>query len=342
MQEILTGFKEDAKLINDMKSCQELKVKYFGKKGIIAGLMSEMRNAEDKKAYGQQVNELKVELEQLFNPIENQMQEKEIDEKMLKEAIDISLPSRKMNAGVQNILIQTAREIESIFTNMGFEIAIGQEVESDFHNFEALNLDINHPARDMQDTFYIDVQTLLRTHTSNIQSRTLSANPNQELKIICPGKVYRRDDDDATHSHQFMQLEGLMVVEKEGNATASLQDLKTILTIFANQIFNQENLEIRMRPSFFPFTEPSVEVDVTCSSCLGEGCKFCKHTGFIEVLGAGIVHKRVLEIAGYDSDKYTGYAFGIGVERIALLKHNIEDIRNFYQNDARFIKQFNK
>ena len=342
MENIKQNFNEDIKLVVDVKTCQEVKVKYFGKKGAIAGLMAQMRDAEDKKAFGQQVNDLKLDLEKSFLVVEKKIDAIAMDQKLLSEAIDISLPSRKNNVGTQNVLIQTAREIEDIFTKMGFEIAIGQEVESDYHNFEALNLDINHPARDMQDTFYINPQTLLRTHTSNIQSRTLSSNHNTELKIICPGKVYRRDDDDATHSHQFMQLEGLMVVKKDGDTTASLKDLKTILKIFANEIFNQEDLDIRMRPSFFPFTEPSVEVDVSCSSCKGCGCKFCKQTGWIEVLGAGIIHKNVLGIAGYDPDLFTGYAFGIGVERIALLKHNIEDIRNIYQNDFRFIKQFNK
>ncbi len=223
---------------------------------------------------------------------------------------------------------------------MGFEVALGYEVETDFHNFEALNLGIDHPARDMQDSFYINPQLLLRTHTSNIQSRVLSTNKNKELKIICPGKVYRRDDDDATHSHQFMQIEGLVVVKKDSDYTASLKDLKSILTLFVREIFESDELKIRLRPSYFPFTEPSVEVDVTCSQCLGDGCSFCKQTGWIEVLGAGITNPKVLSIAGYDEKEFTGYAFGIGVERIALLKHNISDIRLIYQNANQFIDQF--
>lgn len=337
---IKQSFNEDLKTVTNQKECQDIKVKYFGKKGQISDLMKQMREVEDKKAFGQMVNDLKSELMGEFTKVEADIQAKALEEKLMKEAIDVSLPSRKQEACKQNVLISTARDIENIFKDLGFEIAIGQEVETDYHNFEALNLDKDHPARDMQDTFYIDPATLLRTHTSGIQSRVLSANPNSELKIICPGKVYRRDDDDATHSHQFMQIEGLAIVNKNSEVTASLKDLKTVLTIFVNRIFETDELEVRFRPSFFPFTEPSVEVDVTCSSCKGSGCGFCKQTGWIEVLGAGIIHKNVLELAGYAPDEFTGFAFGIGVERIALLKHNIEDIRNLYQNDLRFIKQF--
>ncbi|MBL0701584.1 MAG: phenylalanine--tRNA ligase subunit alpha [Spiroplasma sp.] len=334
-------FKVELNEIKDANALQDLKVKYLGKKGLVNDLMAKMKHVENKKEYGQSVNDLKQKLDTFYNEKKDELEQWQLEKKLKDSAIDVSLPSRQAEKGTQSILIKTAREIEDIFTKMGFEIAIGQEVESDFHNFEALNLDKNHPARDMQDTFYIDPVTLLRTHTSNIQSRTLSTNIGKEFKIICPGKVYRRDDDDSTHSHQFFQVDGLVVVKKDSNHTASLQDLKTTLTIFANEIFDNDKLEIRMRPSFFPFTEPGVEIDVTCSSCLGEGCGFCKKTGWIEVLGAGVIHKNVFEIAGYDPELYTGFAFGIGVERIALLKYNIEDIRNFYQNDLRFIKQFN-
>ncbi len=340
VEEIKQEFGIDIKEVKTKQQANDLKVKYFGKKGYISELMGQMRNVEDKKAFGQMVNDLKQELFAEFNIVEAQIASALLEEKLKADAIDVTLQARMPKRGVQNILIQTAREIEDIFTDLGFEIAIGQEVESDYHNFEALNLAKDHPARDMQDTFYLDPVTLLRTHTSNIQSRVLSSNENKELKIICPGKVYRRDDDDATHSHQFMQTEGLVVVRKEDNRSATLKDLKTVLTIFVNRIFGRDDLQVRFRPSFFPFTEPSVEVDVTCSACGGCGCSFCKKTGWIEVLGAGIIHKNVLSLAGYDSEEFTGFAFGIGVERIALLKHNIEDIRNLYQNDMRFIEQF--
>ena len=229
------------------------------------------------------------------------------------------------------------REIEDIFLKMGFEIAIGQEVESDFHNFEALNLGEHHPARDMQDTFYITEDTLLRTHTSPVQVRTMLEKGGKEpIKILCPGKVFRRDEDDATHSHQFMQIEGLVVDE-----TTSMADLKGTLLEVANKMFGAGR-NIRLRPSYFPFTEPSVEVDISCHNCNGKGCNICKGTGWIEVLGAGMVNNNVLEASGYDSSKYRGFAFGIGVERIAMLKYGINDIRQFYTNDLRFIKQFKK
>ncbi len=338
--EIKNKFEQELKDIKDDNNLQEFRIKYFGKKGLLADLMTKMREVEDKKAYGQAVNDLKTNLTSSFEVIEAKIKAHELDAKLKNSAIDVSLPGRTNVATKQNILIKTARDIERIFTEMGYEIAIGPEVETDYYNFEALNLDKDHPARDMQDSFYIDAHTLLRTHTSGIQSRTLENNPNKTLKIICPGKVYRRDDDDATHSHQFMQIEGLVVIDNDLDVNASMKELKTTLNIFANKIFENEDLEVRFRPSFFPFTEPSVEVDITCSACLGKGCGFCKQTGFIEVLGAGVIHKNVLSMSGYDADRFTGFAFGIGVERIALLKHNIEDIRNLYINDLRFVDQF--
>lgn len=340
MNEIKELFLEDLKSVADLEAANEIRVKYVGKKGLVTSLMSKLKDVEDKKAFGQQVNELKIFVNDKLGVIIEEFQAIKLDEELRKSQIDVTIDNNSKLMGRQNVLVKTGRDIENIFINMGFEVAIGQEVESDYHNFEALNLPESHPARDMQDTFYINPELLLRTHTSNIQSRTLSANPNKELKIICPGKVYRRDDDDATHSHQFMQTEGLMIIKKDSPSEASLQTLKTILTIFVNKIFERNDLKIRMRSSYFPFTEPSVEVDITCTKCSGHGCSMCKHTGFIEVLGAGIVHKNVLEKAGYDSDLFYGFAFGIGVERITILKYNIEDIRNFYTNDMRFISQF--
>lgn len=326
--------------IKTKKELQNLRIKYLGKKGEVTQLGLMIKDMQDKKTFGAKVNKLKIEIQNEINQLELTLDEKERENELLKQKIDVSLPSQQLQIAKQNILIKTAREIEDIFINLGFEVAIGQEVESDYHNFEALNLAKDHPARDMQDSFYLNPHILLRTHTSNIQSRVLKTNPNQELKIICPGKVYRRDDDDATHSHQFMQIEGLVIAKKETNHSASLKDLKTLLTMFVNQIFDNNQIKLRMRPSFFPFTEPSVEVDISCSNCQAKGCSFCKQTGWIEVLGAGIVHQEVLKKAGFDSEKYLGYAFGIGVERIALLKYQIDDIRRFYINDLRFIKQF--
>ncbi len=344
MKENLLNIKNDFDIkVKDIKNEADwnlIKVEFLGKKGYITLALKELKNCENKQEVGKNIKEVKDYIEEHLNNLKKDIDQEKKDKKLKASKVDININGRKQVLGKQNILIQTQREIEEIFQNMGFEVALGYEVETDFHNFEALNLGVDHPARDMQDSFYINPQLLLRTHTSNIQSRVLSTNKNKELKIICPGKVYRRDDDDATHSHQFMQIEGLVVVKKDSDYTASLKDLKTILTLFVREIFGSDELKIRLRPSYFPFTEPSVEVDVTCSQCLGAGCSFCKQTGWIEVLGAGITNPKVLSIAGYDEKEFTGYAFGIGVERIALLKHNISDIRLIYQNANQFIDQF--
>ena len=258
-----------------------------------------------------------------------------INEQLEKETIDVTLPGKVMSIGNRHILTQVTEEIEDLMIGMGYEIMEGPEIEIDEYNFEKLNLPKDHPARDMQDTFYITEDTLLRTHTSPVQVRTMLEKGGKEpIKILCPGKVYRRDDDDATHSHQFMQIEGLVVDEK-----TNMADLKGTLLAIANKMFG-EGRKIRLRPSYFPFTEPSVEVDISCHNCNGKGCNICKGTGWIEVLGAGMVNNNVLEASGYDSTKYRGFAFGIGVERIAMLKYIINDIRQFYTNDQRFNKQF--
>ena len=340
MNKIKEQFEVEIKKIESKNDLIELKNKYFSKKGIIAELMQEMKNVENKKEYGEKVNNLKNELFELFEEKNKVFIEQELELKLKKDQVDVTLNTIDNKMITKNILIKTRQEIEDFFSKKGFEIVYGQEIETDHYNFEALNLDKNHPARDMQDTFYVEDDLVLRTHTSNIQSRVLEQYKNQELKIICSGKVYRRDEDDATHSHQFMQLEGFNVVRIDSPTTANLKDLKTILTEFVRYIFENDELTIRMRPSYFPFTEPSVEVDVTCSHCLGKGCSFCKKTGYIEILGAGIINKKVLEIAGFDSDQFVGYAFGIGIERICLLKYGIDDIRELYLNDHRFLEQF--
>lgn len=338
--EVKQEFDKLVQLVETENDLIELRNKFLSKKGLVATLMQGMKDATDKKTYGQQVNQIKEEITNQIEQLAEKFSHIKNQELLKSQSIDVTLSRPIIRRGKQNILIQTAREIEDIFSNLGYEVVSGPEVETEYHNFDALNLGPDHPARDMQDTFFLTCDRLLRTHTSNTQSRFLSANPNAELKILCPGKVYRRDDDDATHSHQFMQTEGLLVVENKNGEFASLQALKTTLTIFMRQIMNDENVEVRMRSSFFPFTEPSVEVDVTCSQCHGDGCSMCKQTGWIEVLGAGVVHRNVLENAGYDADKFSGFAFGIGIDRIALLKHGIEDIRNLYVNDKRFMEQF--
>lgn len=321
----------------DLKSLNDHRVRYLGKRGPIQEAMKAMKDLspEEKKTLGKVSNEVKRAIQQAIEEKQVVLEEAMIQEKIAQETIDVTLPSRKLTYGTSHILHQVIEEIEDLFIGMGYEIAEGPEVEYDLYNFEMLNLPKNHPARDMQDSFYISEDILLRTHTSPVQVRTLLAQKGKgPVKIICPGKVYRRDDDDATHSHQFTQIEGLVVGE---NVTMS--DLKGTLNTFVKHIFGEER-DIRFRPSFFPFTEPSVEVDVTCGQCLGEGCSMCKQTGYIEILGAGMVHPNVLKMAGFDPEKYQGFAFGMGPERIALLRYGIDDIRHFYVNDLRFLSQF--
>jgi phenylalanyl-tRNA synthetase alpha chain len=319
------------------KELQDVKVKYLGKKGSVSGLMKHMKDLpnEEKPQYGQQVNEVRQAIETEIESRQELLAKEQLEQQLATEKIDVTLPSRKMAIGAKHPLTRTIEEIEDLFLGLGYEIVDGYEVEQDYYNFEALNLPKSHPARDMQDSFYITEEILMRTHTSPVQARTMEKrNGKAPVKIICPGKVYRRDSDDATHSHQFTQIEGLVVDEN-----IKMSDLKGTLELLAKSLFGDER-EIRLRPSYFPFTEPSVEVDISCFKCKGKGCNVCKHTGWIEILGSGMVHPNVLEKAGYDSTKYTGFAFGMGPDRIAMLKYGIEDIRHFYTNDVRFLNQF--
>lgn len=314
----------------------EVKALYLGKKSKLQNIMSKMKDLsiEERKQLGQMSNEFKIKVEKLIENKRIQLADKLINEKLESESIDVTLPGKKVHTGYLHPLQKVINEIEEVFIGMGYDIAEGPEVEEDLYNFEMLNLPKGHPAREMQDSFYINETTLLRTHTSPVQAHTLLAAKGKPIKIICPGKVYRRDNDDATHSHQFMQCEGLVVGEK-----VTMSDLKGTLTTLASSIFGNQ-LQVRFRPSFFPFTEPSVEVDVQCFKCGGKGCSLCKGSGWIEVLGAGMVHPNVLKMAGYDTNKYQGFAFGVGIERIAMLRYGIDDIRSFYTNDVRFLKQF--
>ena len=327
---------EEIEKCDDLDQLNETRVKYLGKKGLIQGFMSKMRDLsnEERPKFGALVNKIKAAIEERIKIAQEKLEEKKINKKLESEAIDVTLPGYKFNTGVIHPLMQTIEEIEDLFIGMGYEIAEGPEVEEDLYNFELLNLPKDHPARDMQDTFYINPNVLLRTHTSPVQARTMQAKQGKPIKVICPGKVYRRDDDDATHSHQFMQVEGLVL-----GKDISLADLKGTLLEVAKKVFGNER-EIRLRPSFFPFTEPSVEVDVSCFKCNGKGCPICKNSGWIEVLGAGMVNNNVLKMNGYDPEKIQGFAFGIGVERFTMLKYGIEDIRNFYMNDQKFLNQF--
>ncbi len=313
------------------------RVQYLGKKGALSLALRSMSklSAEERPIVGQVANAVRETLEAAFASKFAEWEGKQAAKQEEKETIDITLPGRTRSVGAEHPLQKIIRRIEDIFIGFGFTVEEGPEVEWDYYNFEALNLPKDHPARDMQDTFYLSEELLMRTHTSPVQARTLEKRrPEWPIRIIVPGRVYRRDDDDATHSHAFTQVEGLVV-----GKGVRMSDLKGILLTFAKELFG-ENQEIRLRPSFFPFTEPSAEMDIRCIYCGGDGCSTCKHTGWIEVLGCGMVHPRVLEMGGYDPEEVTGFAFGMGVERIAMLLYKIEDIRQFYQNDLRLLKQF--
>ncbi len=331
---------EDAKkAFKDVKDKIELnaqKANFLGKKGPLASIMSQMKNlsVDEKKELGQLTNEAKTEMENAYLEKLDMLTEEEINKKLSEETIDVTLPGYEFNTGSIHPLNEIIMELEDLFIGMGYEVAEGPEIETDEFCFEKLNLPKGHPARDMQDTFYINPELLLRSQTSPVQARTMLEKKGKPIKIICPGKVYRRDADDATHSHQFMQCEGLVLGED-----ITFANLKGALLEVARKMFGEKN-EIRLRPSFFPFTEPSVEVDVSCSKCGGSGCSMCKGTGWIEVLGAGMVNNQVLEMSEYDPKKIQGFAFGIGIERVAILKNGIDDIRNFYINDVRFLREF--
>ena len=317
---------------------QELKIKFLAKKSVLMSLLSTLGSLppEERKAFGQSLNETREKITKLIEAKEEELRKIELQKKLEKEEIDITLPGRDKLVGGRNPFYVIKDEITEIFVDMGFEVADGPEVETDLFNFELLNIPKDHPARDMQDTFYISDSELLRTHTSPVQAHTMQNAEGKPIRIICPGKTYRRDDDDATHSHQFAQIEGL-VIDKNIN----IGHLKATLELFAKKMFGEKR-EIRLRPSYFPFTEPSVEVDITCANCDGKGCSMCKGTGYIEILGGGMVHPNVLKMNGYDPEVYSGFAFGIGIERVAILRYGIDDIRKFYQNDVRFLHQYRK
>ncbi|PPA71592.1 phenylalanine--tRNA ligase subunit alpha [Jeotgalibacillus proteolyticus] len=328
---------ERVNLSGSLKELNEVRVAYLGKKGPITEVLKGMGklSAEERPKMGALANEVRDAITKVIEEKQLTLEAEAIEKKLQEESIDVTLPGRPVRTGTHHPLTSVIEEIEDLFISMGYKIEEGPEVEKDYYNFEALNLPKGHPARDMQDSFYITEDILLRTHTSPVQARTMERHQGKgPVKIICPGKVYRRDNDDATHSHQFMQIEGLVVDEN-----IRMSDLKGTLNVFAKKMFGEDR-EIRLRPSFFPFTEPSVEMDISCKICGGKGCSVCKGTGWIEILGAGMVHPNVLEMAGFDSKKYTGFAFGMGPERIAMLKYGIDDIRHYYTNDHRFLTQF--
>ena len=341
MENLKTELQEKMNKINTLNELNELKVEYLGKKGKITELSSIMKDLsiEEKKEFGSQLNEIKNFTNNLFDSKKQKIETSILNEKLKSEKIDISLPSTKIKTGSKHPMSRIQEQFEDLFSSMGYTIYEGPELESDENCFQKLNIAKGHPARDAQDTFYLENEYesfLLRSQTSTAQVRAMEENQEKgPLKIVCPGKVYRRDED-ATHSHQFMQIEGLVIDEN-----VSMADLKGTLELFLKK-FLGEKTEVRFRPSFFPFTEPSVEVDVSCFKCGGKGCNLCKQTGWIEVLGAGMVHPNVLKMSGYDPDKYQGFAFGTGMDRFAMFKYGITDIRTIYGNDIRFLEQFDR
>jgi phenylalanyl-tRNA synthetase alpha chain len=337
LQALRTAALTELAAVNDPAALNDVRVKYVGKKGQLTEMLRGMGalSPEERPVIGQIVNEVRAAIEEQMEAKAAEFAAADTARRLATETIDVSLPGRPVSSGAVHPLMRVIQEIEDIFIGMGYTVAEGPEVETDYYNFEALNLPKDHPARDMQDSFYITEDILLRTQTSPVQARTMEARGGRvPVKIICPGKVYRRDDDDPTHSHQFMQIEGLVI-----DKGIRMSDLKGTLLQFAREMFGP-NVTIRTRPSFFPFTEPSAEIDVSCSVCGGSGCRVCKHSGWLEILGAGMVHPRVLEMSGYDPQEVSGFAFGMGVERIAMLRYGIEDIRHFYTNDVRFLRQF--
>ena len=343
MKEKLETLKKEAlaqvEKATTLQDLQDVRVAYLGKKGPITEVLRGMGklSAEERPIIGELANTVRGGITGAIEDKRAVLEAAELEEQLKTETIDVTLPGRPVQVGGPHLLTRLITEIEDLFIGMGFEVREGPEVETDYYNFEALNIPKDHPARDMQYSFYSTEELLMRTHTSPVQARTMEGlGGSKPVKMICPGKVYRRDSDDATHSHQFTQVEGLYV-----DKNVRMSDLKGVLNEFAKQFFGEER-EIRLRPSFFPFTEPSVEMDISCKVCQGQGCSVCKQSGWIEILGGGMVHPKVLEMAGYDPKVYSGFAFGMGPDRIAMLKYGVDDIRHFYTNDRRFLEQYHE
>ena len=338
LQEIHNLALEEISKVSSMEELQNIRNTYLSKKSELMQSMSKMKDlqGEERAKFGQLINSIKMDITEKVEEKRKDLEEKKLQEKLAKEVVDFTLPSSDYTKGSKHPFNLIVDEVSRIFIGMGYDIVEGPEVELDHFNFELLNVPKGHPARDMQDSFYIDETHLMRSQTSPVQAHVmLSKNGQGPIKIISPGKVYRRDDD-ATHSHQFGQIEGLVI-----DKNISLSDLLGTLQLFVRKMFGEKR-EIRMRSSYFPFTEPSVECDISCFECGGKGCSLCKGTGWIEILGAGMVHPHVLEMCGFDVNEYQGFAFGIGIERVAMLRYGVDDIRRFYMNDLRFLKQFDK
>lgn len=319
----------------DVASLEELRVSYLGKKGALTGLLKGLGqlSAEERPKAGAEINAVKQVLNKQLNARKESLQTEALSAQLAAEAIDVTLPGRGAEVGALHPITRTIQRMETFFASMGFDVVEGPEIEDDYHNFEALNIPAHHPARAMHDTFYVDDTHVLRTHTSGVQVRTMETQ-SPPIRVICPGRVYRCDSD-LTHSPMFHQVEGLLIDE-----TSNFGHLKGLLEDFLQAFFERDDLSVRLRPSYFPFTEPSAEVDIQCVKCSGEGCRVCSHTGWIEVLGCGMVNPKVLEMSGIDPDKYRGFAFGMGVERLSMLRYGIGDLRLNFDNDLRFLAQF--
>lgn len=339
MKEKLKSIQEEAmrqiEASDALDKLNEVRVAFLGKKGELTAVLKSMKDVapEERPMVGQLVNETRQAIESFLDETKRKMEKFVREEQLKKEVLDVTLPAKKSNAGHRHPNTITLEEVERIFIGMGYEVVEGPEIEYDLYNFEKLNIPENHPARDEQDTFYINEEILLRTQTSPVQARIMDQG-KLPIRILAPGRVFRSDEVDATHSPSFHQIEGLVI-----DKNITFADLKGTLEIFAKELFGKDT-KIKFRPHHFPFTEPSAEVDVTCFKCGGKGCRFCKGEGWIEILGCGMVHPHVLEMCGIDPKEYSGFAFGVGLERIALLKYEIDDMRLLYENDIRFLKQF--
>lgn len=335
LPQLVTEAKAAVAAANDQAALDQVRVQYLGKKGEITQLLKGLGKLDgaDRPAAGARINVAKEDVQASIDARKAAIDAAALAHRLAQESVDVTLPGRGQNSGGLHPVTRTMQRMEDFFTAIGYDVAEGPEIEDDYHNFEALNIPDHHPARAMHDTFYFDAHTLLRTHTSPVQVRVMEATKGP-IRIICPGKVYRCDSD-ITHTPMFHQMEGLLISEN-----VSFADLKGTVEQFL-QVFFEKDLGVRFRPSFFPFTEPSAEVDMECVMCSGKGCRICKQTGWLEVMGCGMVHPEVLKASGVDASRYQGFAFGMGVERLAMLRYGVNDLRLFFENDLRFLKQFN-
>ena len=335
LQALTAKAQSDIEVASSLDALDQIRVSYLGKKGELTSLLKTLGTlpAEERKSAGQDINQAKQDVQQAIEARKTSLQATALQAKLASERIDVTLPGRGQSTGGLHPVTRTMQRIEELFSQLGFAVEQGPEIEDDYHNFEALNIPAHHPARAMHDTFYFDAQTLLRTHTSPVQVRHMETD-KPPLRIIAPGRVYRCDSD-LTHTPMFHQVEGLLV-----DRDISFSDLMGTLADFLKHFFEDDNLQTRFRPSYFPFTEPSSEVDIQCVMCGGEGCRVCGHTGWLEILGCGMVHPNVFKAVGIDNEEYTGYAFGMGVERLAMLRYGVNDLRLFFDNDLKFLQQF--